>query len=878
MNNLPRQKLCEIVAIYGDSLYEDDRRTEGLLRDFCGEYKREIHVLVSAVKEKVPTSLLSSQHSLPVEILLPRLRKRLVENRAIAEPAAQWAVESWALALGIISEADCTVISSNDPAHAGADKTTSEAIPRSPAVPLASLDASSLVSEPSPYTLQPGLSIASFEELPDACEQAWERAVDHFVRGYFTEWLERWLVPLRAKGRYDYVGSLETLLREVRSTQAEVAQGDAIVRSAALEDFLQAIGRIAGKPNAPQLDLIENQIDLGVVAKGDVALGRFTLTNATRGFLHGRIVSNAPGLLVEPSRFGCRCGEEVEIEIRRDTADLEGSPQGMVHPAEMSIISNGGRKNVTAQVEVGIPALDVQPTTLDFGRVVVGNSSRLTIQITNSGIGELAGRLVSNDAWLKLGKADFHCTSGETRRRKIAVDTSSLTPGSYQADLKIGSNVGTKVITCEVVVVPVPELQVSPEQLYFDVTSIQQSVKLGNVGGGTLHTQLRTLAPWLTVDADILELDENRSADVTVKVDFGLLGSVTRESAMLATVEGVEEKVKVTANGQRLPPARSRLGWEVKCPNGSTIHVQSEVKLRELIAEGCWINNNLPRRPIDDFTPNERLCGVVKEVKLVGAIVDVGALVDGLLHISELGQKGVTRTSDVLSEGQTITAWVKQLDLEKGRLNLTMQEPPKYTWADLKPGLKLEGKVVRLEKFGAFVDIGAGTDGLVHVSEMSKGRVESPAHVVSEGDVITLWIKEADRKSRRISLTMLEPPEVDIRTLKPDTVLMGKVVRIEDFGAFVDIGAGRDGMVHVTEMRRGYVGSPSEIVSVGDEIEVRVLEVDPHRGRISLSIEDLTPETFSLDEGEEAIPSSMEIAVRQAMKQPGVSFPSKKSR
>jgi len=277
-----------------------------------------------------------------------------------------------------------------------------------------------------------------------------------------------------------------------------------------------------------------------------------------------------------------------------------------------------------------------------------------------------------------------------------------------------------------------------------------------------------------------------------------------------------------------------------------------------------------------DISKGQQLQGTVKKVTLSGAIVDVGAQVDGLLHISDLGQKRVTRTSDLLSEGQNITVWVKRLDLNAGRLSLTMQEPPRYSWADVKPGLKVEGKVVRLEKFGAFVDIGAETDGLVHVSEMGKGRVNSPSDVVSEGDVISIWVKEADRKSRRISLTMLEPPSVDIRTLKPDTVLMGKVVRIESFGAFVDVGAGRDGMVHVTEMGRGYVGSPSEIVSVGDDVEVRVLEVDARRGRISLSMKDLPTDQAILDQDLEEMPSSMELALRAAMEDEGYPLPPKK--
>jgi len=277
-----------------------------------------------------------------------------------------------------------------------------------------------------------------------------------------------------------------------------------------------------------------------------------------------------------------------------------------------------------------------------------------------------------------------------------------------------------------------------------------------------------------------------------------------------------------------------------------------------------------------EITTGQELEGTVKKVMLSGAIVDVGTSVDGLLHVSDLGRRGVTRTSDVLNEGDPITAWVKRVDPTGKRLSLTLAEPPKFSWNDLEPGIKTEGKVLRLEKFGAFVDIGAETDGLVHVSEMGKGRVDKPSDVVSEGDVIKVWVKDADRKSRRISLTMVEPPEVDIRSLKPEMMLKGKVVRLENFGAFVDVGAGRDGMIHVTEMGRGYVGSPSEIVSVGDEVEVRVLEVDARRGRISLSMKDLPTDEFQIEgEEEEDLPSSMELALRSAMEAEGMDMPIK---
>ena len=108
-------------------------------------------------------------------------------------------------------------------------------------------------------------------------------------------------------------------------------------------------------------------------------------------------------------------------------------------------------------------------------------------------------------------------------------------------------------------------------------------------------------------------------------------------------------------------------------------------------------------------------------------------------------------------------------------------------------------------------------------------------------------------------------------------MLTGKVVRLENFGAFVDVGAGRDGMIHVTEMGRGYVGSPSEIVSVGDEVEVRVLEVDARRGRISLSMKDLPSVEYQSAE-EVDLPSLMELALREAMEEQGVDLPMGKAR
>ena len=111
MNNLPRQKLCELILKYGRSLCDEPQRCEGLLRDFCGQYRKEISALVGAAREGIPGELISSQNSVPPVVLLARLTKKLHENLALDEKAARWAVESWALALGVISSQDLDDIS-----------------------------------------------------------------------------------------------------------------------------------------------------------------------------------------------------------------------------------------------------------------------------------------------------------------------------------------------------------------------------------------------------------------------------------------------------------------------------------------------------------------------------------------------------------------------------------------------------------------------------------------------------------------------------------------------------------------------------------------------------------------------------------------------
>jgi small subunit ribosomal protein S1 len=184
---------------------------------------------------------------------------------------------------------------------------------------------------------------------------------------------------------------------------------------------------------------------------------------------------------------------------------------------------------------------------------------------------------------------------------------------------------------------------------------------------------------------------------------------------------------------------------------------------------------------------------------------------------------------------------------------------------DLQPKMKLTGTVKKIELFGAFVDIGVGRDGLVHISALRPERVNQVSDVVKEGDTVTVWVRKVDPKAGRVELTMIEPLAVDWEEIKPGHVYTGKVVKLEKFGAFVDIGAERPGMVHISEMATYRVEEVSEIAKVGDEIQVKVLGVDPRKKQIKLSIKALDIEEEELDtEEEDAALTAMQLAFRRA--------------
>ena len=237
--------------------------------------------------------------------------------------------------------------------------------------------------------------------------------------------------------------------------------------------------------------------------------------------------------------------------------------------------------------------------------------------------------------------------------------------------------------------------------------------------------------------------------------------------------------------------------------------------------------------------------GIVKNITDFGAFVDLGGI-DGLLHLTDLTWGRVSHPSEVVAIGDKLKIKILDFDKERERISLGLKQLTPYPWEGVDErypvGNKLRGKVVSITDYGAFVELEKGIEGLIHISEMSWTRhVKHPSKVVAIGDTVEAVVLNVDKDHEKISLGLkqLEPDPWKALENKypPGTRLKGKVRNLTNFGAFVEIEDGIDGLVHISDMSWAKrVRHPSEIIKKGDEVEVVVLEIDSNKKRISLGM------------------------------------------
>jgi small subunit ribosomal protein S1 len=246
--------------------------------------------------------------------------------------------------------------------------------------------------------------------------------------------------------------------------------------------------------------------------------------------------------------------------------------------------------------------------------------------------------------------------------------------------------------------------------------------------------------------------------------------------------------------------------------------------------------------------------GIVKNITDYGAFVDLGGI-DGLLHITDLAWRRVKHPSEVLNVGDEVTAKVLKFDQEKNRVSLGMKQLGEDPWVGLSrrypPGTRLFGKVTNITDYGAFVEIESGIEGLVHVSEMDwTNKNIHPTKVVQLGDEVEVMILEIDEDRRRISLGMKQcmpnPWDEFAMNHKKGDRVKGQIKSITDFGVFVGLPGGIDGLVHLSDLSWAQPGETAvRDFKKGQEVEAVVLAIDVERERISLGIKQLEGDPFT---------------------------------
>jgi len=271
---------------------------------------------------------------------------------------------------------------------------------------------------------------------------------------------------------------------------------------------------------------------------------------------------------------------------------------------------------------------------------------------------------------------------------------------------------------------------------------------------------------------------------------------------------------------------------------------------KEKIALGLKQREASPWEQIEKKYPvGSRVKGAVVNLMSYGAFVRLEDGIEGLVHISEMSwTRRVNHPSELVQPGQEVDVVVLDINKDKQEISLGMKQTEVNPWElvaeKYPPGTLIEGKVRNLANYGAFVEIEPGIDGLLHISDMSWTRnIGHPSELLKKGQPIETQILNVDRENKRISLGLkqIQPDPWDsVASRYPmGSRVTGKVVRLTDFGAFVELEPGVDGLLHISQMSNRPIATPADILNVGDELTLMVIRVDPNERRIGLSLKEL---------------------------------------
>jgi len=313
---------------------------------------------------------------------------------------------------------------------------------------------------------------------------------------------------------------------------------------------------------------------------------------------------------------------------------------------------------------------------------------------------------------------------------------------------------------------------------------------------------------------------------------------------------GVRAFMPASRTGTRDAAEMEKLiGQEIRC-RIIKIDVEDEdvVVDRRVIAEDEELAAK--QRRFSELNEGDEVRGEVRTLTDYGAFVDIGGA-DALLHIGEISWRRVNKPSDVLSVGQQIDARIIKIEAEKRRIAISMKQLQAHPWDSVaekyKPGDRVRGAVTRIADFGAFVEVEAGVEGLIHVSEMSWAKkVRNPGDLVKVGEIVEAIVLGINLAERRMSLglkqTLGDPWAGAAEKFGPGTTIEGSITNLTKFGAFVQLAEGVEGMIHVSEISgEKRINHPQEVLRSGQSVKAQIIALDTERRIIRLSMKQLVP-------------------------------------
>ncbi len=345
---------------------------------------------------------------------------------------------------------------------------------------------------------------------------------------------------------------------------------------------------------------------------------------------------------------------------------------------------------------------------------------------------------------------------------------------------------------------------------------------------------------------ELLEKAVNDGTPVTGRVTNKIKGGLTVDIGVVAFLPSSQVEARPVHN------LDSYLGKdiEVKVLKLNKRRGNAVVSRRGLLEQAA---ESRKAEALANIQEGATVSGTIKNLTDYGAFVDLGGI-DGLLHVSDLSYGNVTHPSAIVHVGDQVSLKVLKFDREKERISLGLKQLRPDPWLDIEtrypPQSKVLGRVVSVTDYGAFVELEPGVEGLIHISEMTwSRRMKHPAKVVKAGDQVEAIVLELKPKERRISLGIkqleADPWTTVAARYSIGSVVEGRVRKLADFGAFVEIEEGIDGLVHVSDLSwTAHVKHPSELLKKGQVVQAAILNIDAVNRRLSLGIKQLQPDAW----------------------------------